>query len=193
MNHEELREFASHTYIFLLHHPVLNREGKVITTAVTNLDIHDISRASRTYGLGGYYLVTPIHLQQELVHRVIGHWQEGYGASHNPRRKEAFDTTRVAGSLDEALQDVSSIEGRMPVVVATSAREHGHARLIDYPQVLELSTPVVLLLGTGWGLHESVLDRCDALLKPVRGPVDYNHLSVRSAASIILDRIFGLR
>ena len=193
METDRLREFASHTYIFLLHHPVLNREGKVITTAVTNLDIHDISRAARTYGLGGYYLVTPIYLQQELILRVIGHWQKGYGATHNPRRKEAFEKTRVAPSLDEALQDVTDREGRKPVVVATSARDHAHVRIVDYSQILEMMPPVVLLLGTGWGLHGSVLERCDALLKPVRGPVEYNHLSVRSAASIILDRIFGLR
>ena len=47
----------------------------------------------------------------------------------------------------------------------------------------------LLIFGTGWGLTREILDRCDDLLEPVRGTGDYNHLSVRSAASIILDRL----
>jgi hypothetical protein len=31
----------------------------------------------------------------------------------------------------------------------------------------------------------------DYTLKPIYGPVDYNHLSVRAACAIILDRLRG--
>jgi len=31
----------------------------------------------------------------------------------------------------------------------------------------------------------------DMLLEPIEGYTDYNHLSVRSAAAIILDRLLG--
>jgi hypothetical protein len=31
----------------------------------------------------------------------------------------------------------------------------------------------------------------DYVLDPVLGNTDYNHLSVRSAAAVILDRVFG--
>jgi hypothetical protein len=48
-------------------------------------------------------------------------------------------------------------------------------------------------MGTGWGLADQVLDRVDRLLAPIQGAADYNHLSVRSAAAIILDRLFGDR
>ncbi len=41
-------------YIGLVHHPVRNRHGETVATAVTNLDIHDIARAARTYGIRGY-------------------------------------------------------------------------------------------------------------------------------------------
>ena len=32
---------------------------------------------------------------------------------------------------------------------------------------------------------------CDYILEPVQAGSDYNHLSVRSAVSIILDRLLG--
>ena len=51
--------------------------------------------------------------------------------------------------------------------------------------------PVLLLFGTGWGLAPEVLDACDWVLEPVRSPTGYNHLSVRSAASIVVDRLWG--
>jgi len=38
-------------YTALIHYPVLGRDGRIITTAVTNLDIHDIARSSRTYNI----------------------------------------------------------------------------------------------------------------------------------------------
>ena len=52
-------------------------------------------------------------------------------------------------------------------------------------------TPYLFLFGTGCGLAKEVLDNSDYILKPVGSYYDYNHLSVRSAVAIILDRIFG--
>jgi hypothetical protein len=37
----------------------------------------------------------------------------------------------------------------------------------------------------------SLLDRADIVLNAILGPGDYNHLSVRAAVSIILDRLRG--
>jgi hypothetical protein len=51
--------------------------------------------------------------------------------------------------------------------------------------------PILLLLGTGWGLTETVLAQADHVLEPIMGRTDYNHLSVRSAAAIIFDRFLG--
>jgi hypothetical protein len=47
----------------------------------------------------------------------------------------------------------------------------------------------LLLLGTGWGLAAEVLDRVDDVLEPIAGAGPYNHLSVRAAAAIMLDRL----
>jgi hypothetical protein len=51
--------------------------------------------------------------------------------------------------------------------------------------------PCVLVFGTAWGLSEALMETADYILVPVSGPEDYNHLSVRSAAAIILDRLMG--
>jgi hypothetical protein len=51
----------------------------------------------------------------------------------------------------------------------------------------------LLLFGTGWGLTEDVIARAHHRLPPIMGPGTYNHLSVRSAAAVILDRVCGRR
>ncbi|MRR35929.1 RNA methyltransferase, partial [bacterium] len=66
-------------YIALLHHPVLDRGGRVITSAVTNADIHDIARSAKTYGVKRFFIVTPIADQADLVRAIIGHWTHGAG------------------------------------------------------------------------------------------------------------------
>jgi tRNA (guanine37-N1)-methyltransferase len=50
---------------------------------------------------------------------------------------------------------------------------------------------VLLLLGTGHGLADQVLERVDGVLPPLRALSAYNHLSVRTAAAVIVDRIIG--
>ncbi len=37
------------------------------------------------------------------------------------------------------------------------------------------------------------MDNADFFLEPIKGPSDYNHLSVRSAVAIVLDRLLGER
>ena len=56
-------------------------------------------------------------------------------------------------------------------------------KTIDYP--------ILLLFGTGFGLTDEVMDSSYKILEPIRGNTKYNHLSVRSAVSIILDRLLG--
>ncbi|MBN2724517.1 MAG: RNA methyltransferase [Deltaproteobacteria bacterium] len=189
----ELLEKAKHTHVLLMHHPVLNRNGEVVTTAVTNLDIHDISRACRTYGIGSYFIVTPIKLQRELVENVIEHWTRGWGATYNERRARAFDTTSVAPNFADALAKIKEIENDDPLIVATSARALPNAPHITWDEAVKDSRPLVLMFGTGWGMAPELLNMAKAVLPPIKGPVEYNHLSVRSAVSIALDRLFGDR
>ena len=49
----------------------------------------------------------------------------------------------------------------------------------------------VLVFGTAWGLAEELIELCDYTLEPIKGAGSYNHLSVRSAASIYLDRLIN--
>ena len=49
--------------------------------------------------------------------------------------------------------------------------------------------PVMILFGTGWGFRPEVFDNVDYVLEPILGAGDFNHLSVRSAVAILLDRI----
>jgi hypothetical protein len=49
--------------------------------------------------------------------------------------------------------------------------------------------PYLLIFGTGWGIAPEVVRNADYRLEPIRGTDDYNHLAVRSAVAIILDRI----
>ena len=185
---------AGRTYIALLHHPVHDRSGRIVTTALTNLDLHDIARSSRTFGLAGYFVVTPLPSQQELAERIVGHWREGHGANVHEKRKEALELLEVQADLDAAVARVEAVEGIRPVTVATSARPSERQIGFDeLPQWVDEETPMVIILGTGWGLADEILEAADLHLAPVRGPVPYNHLSVRSAAAIMLDRCFGMR
>ena len=59
--------------IALVHYPVLDRRGDVVTSAVTNLDVHDLARLATTYGLCRYYIVTPATEQQLLTARIVRH------------------------------------------------------------------------------------------------------------------------
>jgi tRNA (guanine37-N1)-methyltransferase len=181
-------------YIALVHYPVYNNRLTVITTAFTNLDVHDISRAGKTYGIEKFYLVQPNPEQQKLAERVLRHWTEGEGPALNKSRAEAMEFVEISDSLGDAVSDIEKIEGRKPVIVVTDARPRDN--MIGYGELRDLmagedSDPFLLVFGTGWGLSEEIMQCADYTLKPVSGYTEYNHLSVRSAAAIILDRLFS--
>lgn len=182
-------------YLALIHYPVMNKRGERIASAVTNLDLHDIARAARTYGVRGYYVVTPLDDQQGLVRQLLHHWDQGAGAAYNPDRHQALSVVRLKGSLAEAITDIREESGRTPLRIATCARAEratvGYARLRRHLQTGD--PPVLICLGTAWGLCPDFIEGADGLLSPIQGAGDYNHLSVRSAAAIILDRLLGAR
>jgi len=182
-------------YAALLHHPVLDKNGQVVTTAVTNMDIHDIARSGRTYGLAGFFVVTPVKALQKLALKIIEHWESGYGSQYNTTRKEALALARICGTLDDAIIAIERDTGDKPIVIATSARRtQNRASFALLRDMLNRETrPFLILFGTGWGLTETILLQSDYVLEPVEGRGDYNHLSVRSAAAIILDRLLGRR
>jgi hypothetical protein len=178
--------------VALAHHPVLDGQGLVVTSAVTNLDVHDLSRSARTYGCSDYFVVHPIAAQRELVTRIRDHWIDGSSGRRIPDRREAIGLLRIVESLDAA---VEALGGKPAVEVwTTAARNAGPTMTFAEARarLREDEKTVLLVFGTGWGLAPSVIDASDALLEPIRGPSgDYNHLSVRSACAIILDRLLG--
>jgi hypothetical protein len=187
------RNLAQRVAVALIHHPVYDKHRVIVTTAVTNLDLHDIARASRTFGLCRYFVVTPVAEQQALAGRIRDHWLAGWGAGYNPKRKEALELLSVVPSLNDAINEMTETFGTRPLLVVTGAK--GRINSVSACQLrdkLEGSdTPLLLLFGTGWGLTEEVFDKADFVLEPISGNSEYNHLSVRSAVSIYLDRLFG--
>ena len=181
-------------HLALVHFPVYNKIGEVVVSSVTTLDVHDISRVCRTYGVGTFYVVTPLKTQQELVERLVGHWLKGHGAEYNPTRKEALLKTVVKNNLDDAVKDITKQCGKKPRIVVTGAKEApksiGYAALKDE---LKQGDPTLLVFGTGWGLEKNLVQSADHALLPIEGVNGFNHLPVRGAISIILDRLLGHR
>ena len=181
-------------HLALVHFPVYNKIGEVVVSSVTTLDVHDISRVCRTYGVGTFYVVTPLKTQQELVERLVGHWLKGHCAEYNPTRKEALLKTVVKNNLDDAVKDITEQCGKKPRIVVTGAKEApksiGYAALKDE---LKQGDPTLLVFGTGWGLEKNLVQSADHALLPIEGVNGFNHLPVRGAISIILDRLLGHR
>ncbi|MEN8257075.1 MAG: RNA methyltransferase [Thermodesulfobacteriota bacterium] len=180
--------------IALIHYPVYNKNREIIGSAVTNLDLHDLARAGRTYGVGTVYIVTPFADQQELVKEIVGHWQDGYGATYNKDRKEALAVIEICTDLEELFERVTTARQGRPTILATAAACQGKTRSFqDVRGEVDKGQNFLLLFGTAWGLSEEVFAQVDGSLPPITGTGDYNHLSVRSAVSIMLDRILGQR
>ena len=180
-------------YLALLHHPVYDKERKVVTTSITNMDIHDISRSAKTYGVKRFFVVNPVPTLRALAEKILDHWQAGYGSTYNATRKDALEIVALSQRLEDTLEAVRQEAGERPRLIATSARDGGtRLSFATLRRRLEqVGPPVLILLGTGWGLTEQVLDQADDFLEPIRGRGGYNHLSVRAAAAIILDRLLG--
>lgn len=179
--------------VALIHYPVTNRNGEVIGSAVTNLDLHDIARAGKTYGVGTYWVVTPFGEQQDLAKQIVGHWTTGYGGTVNPDRSDALSIITICSKIEEAVAGATDKFGERPLVLATCARPMG--KTYEYADIrahVWRGAPLLLLFGTAWGLSPEALGLADGVLPPLAGPSAFNHLSVRSAASIILDRLLGM-
>jgi hypothetical protein len=166
------------------------KDGKLITTSLTLIDLHDISRSSRTYDVRKLFVVHPSTAMRSLARSLFEHWESGYGASYNPDRKEALSRLQLASHLEEVIHHIDLQEKNLPLLVATSAKTYGSsASFEEIIDTLKGDRPVLLLLGTGHGLSNQLLKRSDFILEPITGSCDYNHLSVRSACAILLDRL----
>ncbi len=185
---------CSNLAIALVHYPVYNKHHEVVTSALTNLDQHDIARSSKTFGLDRFYIVTPSEEQRKLAERISGHWQQGWGADYNPDRRLALDIVRVIPTIAAAAADFQiGFSKPVRIAVTGAAQRPGSIALDSFRRHLqEADQPYLLLLGTGWGLTDECFATADLILEPIAGNGIYNHLSVRSAAAIMLDRLKGI-
>lgn len=177
--------------IGLVHHPVLDKEGQTVTSALTNIDVHDLSRSARTFGCESFFVVHPIAAQRELVEKIVAHWTTGSSAKRIPDRKDALAVVRTVASVADAVSAFSSA-GDVEIWV-TAAREVGTTHTFEQARERLASSdkPVLLLFGTGWGVAKEIIESASVVLEPIRGAGDYNHLSVRAACAISLDRLSG--
>ena len=180
-------------YLGLLHHPIYNKNNEVIATAITNFDVHDIARTSRTYDIKRYFIIHPLESQVALVREMLDYWRDGFGGEYNPDRRDAFSILELVADIAAAVQTIERLEGCEPLIVTTDARKYENT--VSYRHLRGLidtgTRPCLLLFGTGWGIEKSVMAQFDYILEPIYGQGDYNHLPVRAAVAVILDRLLG--
>jgi hypothetical protein len=180
----------------LVHHPVLDRDGGVVTTATTNLDLHDMARSARTYGVEALFVVHPIEAQRALAEKIREHWVTGSGRKRIPDRGTALEVLSVRDSLETVYAELG---GRDAIEVWTTAASAKHGAITTFSDARArldaTDRPVVLLFGTGWGLAPEVIRGADVRIEPIVGAPGstFNHLSVRAACAISLDRLRGPR
>lgn len=179
-------------YLALLHHPIYNKRRDIVTTCITGFDLHDIARSSVTFGIKKYFVVNPMPTQRNFAQRIHDFWLDEGAQEFNWTRAEAFKLIRITDTLDSVIAEITEAEGQRPKVIATSAKPRGTVKFEQLRRDLKEGNGVYLLLfGTGWGMADEVFEKVDGVLDPIVGPTEYNHLSVRSAVAIILDRLLG--
>ncbi|NLW25733.1 MAG: RNA methyltransferase [Clostridia bacterium] len=181
-------------FLGLVHYPIYNKRMEIISTSVTNLDIHDIARTVTTYGLEKYYLIHPLPTQQAIIKEILDYWQKGYGSIYNPDRKTALEKVVLKSSLAEVEKEITNEYPQKLKLVVTDARLYENSiGYRDLRREIEENegTNFLLLFGTGWGIAREIMEKADYRLYPIMGSGEYNHLSVRSAVAIILDRLCG--
>lgn len=183
--------------IALMHSGVLNKKNQDIVTTLTHFDIHDIARSAKTYNLKKYFIVNPIPEQLSFLSRVLEHWR--LGRDQGLQRSKALSLVRGESSFESMFSQFSS----KPFVVCTSAKviedlpsisvEVLAQKIKSNSETLKTggTSPqeILLIFGTGCGLSPKVSELCDAVLEPIDTGSGFNHLSVRSAVSILLDRL----
>jgi hypothetical protein len=174
--------------IALLHHPVLNRLGEEITSTVDHFDVMDGSRLALTFGVQRFYVVNHVPAQQALVERLIRHGTAGDGREARGEFERTLWAPDLAAVVDRETRELD----RRPSVVATTAAHSpvavGFAALRER---LHAGEPMLVLFGKAWGLSPSALASADVRLAPIEGGTGFNHLSVRSAMAIVVDRLLG--
>ena len=183
-------------YAALMHCDIVLKEGRIGTTSITSIDVHDIARSCATYGLKNFFVVTPLKDQTLLIQKMLDFWKEKeIGGQYNKHRHEAVALVHLKKSLNEVIEQIEQKEGKRPIIIGTSARLELNSSMLTYYQqniIWKQDRPVLFLFGTGHGMSEILLSQCDYMLQPLNGFTQFNHLSVRCAAAIVFDKWLGV-
>ena len=193
---DEAKKIIPPHYVVLMHDQIKLADGSTGTSSVTSIDIHDTARSCATFGVQNFFIVTPLVDQLSIVHTFLNFWHSETGRKYNASRFQAVSRVRTEVSLERVLASIKAETGLEPLILTTSAKKISHKKTVDFNSqgtVWQHQRPVVLLFGTAQGLADEVVEKSDYLLLPIDGMTDYNHLSVRSAMAIILDRWLGLQ
>lgn len=179
-------------FIGLVHHPVYNKKKEIVTTSITNLDIHDIARTCKTYGIRNYFIINPEKSQQEIFNKLKDFWKTGPGKDYNINRFDAFKVIDLVPDIESAKNWIKQRYSQEPIVITTSARLiPGSVSYSEMKKIIRRSFPKLILFGTGYGLSDDVINSSNFHIQRIEGTSPYNHLSVRSAIAITLDRIIS--
>lgn len=137
--------------------------------------------------------MTPDPNQAELARTIISHWTKGFGSTYNVDRQTAMQLVHVVDSIETVIDEIGQIDKIRPVVVSTTASRIENS--VSFDKLKKLincgEKSYLILFGTAHGLSKELIRNSDYALEPIDGAQGYNHLSVRSAASIIIDRLIG--
>ncbi len=179
--------------IALLHYPAMDREGKIIVTSFTTMDLHDIARPARAYEVRKFYIVQPIDAQRLVIKRQIDYWLSEEGRKANPTRYEIVQLVELKYTLDEVVEAIERERGKRPLTVGTDARTYPNT--VSYEElrrkITKSAEEFLIVFGTGYGIPPDMMRTFDYILEPVYGAGEWNHLSVRNAVAVILDRLFS--
>ncbi len=178
--------------VALVHYPVSAKNGSEMISSITTLDVHDIARLGKTYGAQRAYIVTPVVDQQLLAKRMVEHWLEEDTLKRlDNRRSAAVEILNIAGSIDEMLADARKRCKKVKLLATTAAQTPSSLSPADWRMMAVDGEEWIIMFGTAYGLGKSLLERADGILAPIDGDGEFNHLPVRGASAIILDRLLG--
>jgi hypothetical protein len=173
--------------LVLVHFPCLDKNRDTVATAAFPLDVQDIARSCATFGVKRFFIVHPESRQREFLQSVVDFWAKEEARQWNQSRSTALELVEIMPSLEAVKDKIQN-----PLLVSTSATPDPEKNIgfSDLKKIAHLpEKEILLILGTGYGLHKKVFELSAFQLEPVYGASAYNHLSVRSAAAIILSRL----
>lgn len=176
-------------WLALVHYPVRDATGAEIAATCSERDLVDLGRLSLVYPVEAAFVVQPLEAQGALVERLIAH---GTRADRAHARGH-LGRLRLVATLADAVALASDAAGRPVTVVATTARPSDDAVAAATLRArLERGEDALILFGKASGLADHVIAGADARLAPVGGGTGFDHLPVRPAIAIVLDRLLGV-